>query len=369
MNEDEPKHPRTHRWFKPPEGMPKRSEADDAVPVIRASVPSGTRAEAGQLQDDIRAALEGWPIVVLRVVGRVAGPSLKVGKQPARWLRKDLVGIVDAVLCTCRGERCVEDRCTANRLLGRHGKTGRADGEAWAPFVIRAADTASGSIDRGGRISYELVLAGAATREVGRLIEAFSQENQPYEYHPVRWQTIQALTIGADGDLRWKKVEPDAATSPLISIGELGEPKLRPKRLMMTFRTATPVARQGERGTPSDDLALVLDRMTRSLGAWMGRTGHRGPRLPVDDILRAATGSTVSADHRRTLQVPDALLASPGAREFRPVERQESDGTTALTGSITWTGDFAGLAPLLRAVSYLGMGPGRQHGLGQVSFR
>jgi len=180
---------------------------------------------------------------------------------------------------------------------------------------------------------------------------------------------VQALALDADGELRWKTVDPDAATPPLISIGELGEPKLRPKRLTMTFLTATPVARQGERGTPSDELALVLDRMTRSLGAWMGRTGHRGPRLPVDDILRTATGSKVSADHRRTLQVPDVLLAAPGAREFNPVARQESDGTTALTGSVTWTGDFAGIAPLLRAVSYLGMGPGRQHGLGQVAFR
>jgi len=94
--------------------------------------------------------------------------------------------------------------------------------------------------------------------------------------------------------------------------------------------------------------------------------------LPVDDILRAAGGVKVSADHRRTLLVPDVLLAAPGARAFRPMEREgseTSDGTTALIGSITWSGDFSGLLPLFRAVQYLGMGPGRQHGLGQVAFR
>jgi hypothetical protein len=370
MSDEKMTHPRTHRWFRrPDDAPPPRASEDDVVPVIEASVPEGKAVPPGQLQSDIRAALAVWPIVVLRIVGSVKVDELKVGKQPARWLRKDLVGIVDAVLCSCRGDRCVEDRCTANRLLGRHGKTGRADGEAWAPFVVRAADTVTGTLDKGGRIGYELVLVGAATLEIGRLIEAFSQQNQPYDQHPVRWQTVQALALDEERGLRWKKVDPEAAVPPLISIGDLSEPKLRPRRLTMTFLTATPMARQGERGQPSADFALVLDRMTRSLGAWMGRTAHRGPRLPVDDILRASNGSRVTADHRRTLQVPDVLLAAPGARDFRPMAREDSDGTTALLGSITWTGEFAGLAPLLRAIQYLGMGPGRQHGLGQVAFR
>jgi hypothetical protein len=370
MSDEKMIHPRTHRWFKPPEHVTARaSEGNDAPAVIEVSIPAGEPVGSEQLQAGIRAALAGWPIAVLRVVGYVKGHQLKVGLQPARWLRKDLVGIVDAVLCTCRGDRCVEDQCTANRLLGRHGKTGKADGEAWAPFVVRAADTVTGNLEQGARIGYELVLVGAATREIGRLIEAFSQENQPYEFHPVRWQAVQALTLGDDETLRWKTVDPAAATPPLVSIGDIVEPKLRRKRLTMTFLTATPVARQGESGAPSADLVLVLDRMTRSLGAWMGRTAHRGPRLPVDDILRAAGGTRVSADHRRTLLVPDALLAAPGARDFRPMGGEESDGTTALLGSITWSGDFSGLFPLLRAVQYLGMGPGRQHGLGQVAFR
>lgn len=373
MSDEKMIHPRTHRWFKPPDDyVPRATAGDDGPVVIEAAVPAGQPAQPDQLAAAIRAALAGWPIAVLRVVGYVKGDQLKVGKQPARWLRKDLVGIVDAVLCSCRGDRCIEDSCTANRLLGRHGKTGKADGEAWAPFVVRAAETVTGTLEQGARIGYELVLAGAATQEIGRLLEAFSQENQPYDLHPVRWQAVQALTLGEDKALRWKTVDPGADSSPLISVGDIAEPKLRRRRLTMTFLTATPIARQGESGTPSPDLALVLDRMTRTLGAWMGRTAHRGPRLPVDDILRAAGGVKVSADHRRTLLVPDVLLAAPGARAFRPMDREDtetSDGTTALIGSITWSGDFSGLVPLIRAIQYLGMGPGRQHGLGQVAFR
>ena len=288
MTEEKMKHPRTHRWIRRREDAPPLSaHADEQLPEIKARVPEGDKAEAAVLEESIRAALAGWPVVVLRMVGTVER-SVKVGKQPARWLRKDLVGIVDALLCTCRGDRCTEDACTANRLLGRHGKTGRADGEAWAPFVIRAADSPEGMLERGARMSYELVFAGAdAVREVGTLVRALSHEDQPFDLHPVRWRTIQALNLGEDGELRWRNVTADTREPPMLALDKLPEPRLRSRRLTMTFLTATAVARQGERGTPSPDLSLVLDRMTRSLGAWMGRTGHRGPRLPVDDILRA----------------------------------------------------------------------------------
>lgn len=368
---DDTKHPRTHRWFRMREGQAAANPREERPETkLRAKVPRGDRVEDGQLQEQIRAALEGWPIVVLRLVGKVEGESVRVGRHPARWVRKDLVGIVDQILCTCPGLRCTEPRCTSNRLLGRHGKQGKADGEAWAPFVIRAADTAGGTIRQGRPITVEVVLAGDATREIPRLLEALNAPGQPYDVHPVRWGTVHALVLDDEAELRWRKVDPDAASPPLLPLTRLTEPRLRPSRLTMTFLTATPMARQGERGEPSAELSLVLDRMTRSLGAWMGRTGHRGPRLPVDDILRAANGSKLRSDDRRNLQVPDSLLSAPGARDggSRPPSI-EVQGTTALLGSITWTGDFAGLAPLLRAVQYLGMGPGRQHGLGQVAFR
>ncbi|MEE2829032.1 MAG: CRISPR system precrRNA processing endoribonuclease RAMP protein Cas6 [Myxococcota bacterium] len=375
---DDTQNPRTHRWFRREQEQSARSgdAGDRPQPVMSARIPAGQASSADELSRAICAALDGWPIVLLRVTGRVEGKGkgVKLGKLPARWIRSDLLGIVDAQLCSCNGPRCIDSQCTANRLFGRHGKLGKTDGEAWAPFVLRTADTVNGTVPPGRPVSFEIVFAGDATREVGRFAAALNNPAQPMDQHPVRWSTVHALVFGEDRELRWRKVDPMAATPPLLELAELAEPRVRPSRLVLTFLSPTPIARQGERGEASPDLSLALDRMTRSLGAWMGRTGHRGPRLPVDDILRAASDSKVRSDHRRSMRVPDALLSAPGAREAAPRERAsrerlEDEGTTALTGSITWTGDFVGLAPLLRAVHYLGMGPGRQHGLGQVAIR
>ena len=96
----------------------------------------------------------------------------------------------------------------------------------------------------------------------------------------------------------------------------------------------------------------------------MGRTGHRGPRIPVDDCLRAVGAAELKADHTRVVDIPDQLLGADGSRKDEPPERSD-----ALIGSATWTGQFRGIEPLLRLIHYVGMGPGRQHGLGDIVVR
>lgn len=325
-------------------------------------MPGGAPPPAEQLAEACRQALAGWPIVLLKMVVRIDGRT-DLGRHPARWIRRHLLEAVDHGLCRCSGNRCTYDDCPGNRLLGRHGKNPGPDGEAWAPFVVRAADTMQGRIDERASLSFELVLAGEkSVSELPALLRALQSPPPPLPRAArVTWATVQALRL-QDGELVWRKVDPEAPL-PLLPLDQLTRPVVRPGRLTLSFLTATPMGRQGERGEPTADFSLVVDRLSRSLGAWMGRTGHRGPRLPVDDLLRLAANAKLTADHSRVLALPGAMLGAAGSRE------EGDDRTPSLLGSITWTGDFRGLAPVLRAGHYLGMGPGRQHGLGQISVR
>ncbi len=186
----------------------------------------------------------------------------------------------------------------------------------------------------------------------------------PPEEPSVEWQAIQHLALDEDGEACWRKASSDTIGSALLPLDRVTDPPVRRSRLVLTFLSSTPLGRRHETGMPSADMALIVDRMGRSLGAWMGRTGHRGPRLPIDDLLRCAGGVSLVADNSTVVRVTSALLGASGS--------QDEDGPTevpALLGSMTFKGEFAGLTPLLRAISYLGMGPGRQHGLGQVTVR
>ena len=340
----------------------QQPEPDEGPEPLSANVPGGAPPHHRVLADACCAALADWPVVLLRLVARIDGQA-DLGRHPARWVRRELVATVDDLLCSCPGNRCTSDRCRANRLLGRHGKGPAPDGEAWAPFVIRAADTMQGKISERGSLTFELVLAGQnSVAELPGLVRALQAPREPRPHVArVTWSAVHALRQ-RDGELVWRKVAP-AAELPLMPLDRITRPVVRPGRLTLSFLSATPMGRQGEQGRPTPDFSLVMDRLSRSLGAWMGRTGHRGPRLPVDDLLRAAGAATLVADHSRVLSLPGGLLGAAGARS------EGDDRTESLLGSITWTGDFRGLAPVLRAGHYLGMGPGRQHGLGQISVR
>jgi hypothetical protein len=339
-------------------------EPDEGPQALTAAVPGGAPPHHQALAEACCAALADWPVVFLRVVVRIDGQA-DLGRHPARWIRRELTATVDEALCGCPGNRCTSDGCRANRLLGRHGKGPMPDGEAWAPFVIRAADTMQGKISERGSLTFELVLAGhRSVEQLPSLVKALQAPREPRPHNPrVTWSAVHALRQ-RDGELVWRKVDPKEPP-PLMPLDRLIRPVVRPGRLTLSFLSATPMGRQGEEGRPTPAFSLVMDRLSRSLGAWMGRTGHRGPRLPVDDLLRTAGGVKLVADHSRVLSLPAGLLGAAGSRG----EDEGDDRTTSLLGSITWTGDFRGLAPVLRAAHYLGMGPGRQHGLGQISVR
>lgn len=351
--------PRTHRWVR--RARPQQPALEPRA--LAAEVPDGVPPEGLLLADRCREALAGWPIVVLRIVVHIEGRA-DLGRHPARWIRRELLEAADRGLCSCPGTRCTRPDCRSNRLFGRHGRGHVADGEAWAPFAVRAAESTQGRIEERGALKFELVLAGE--RAVGELPGLVETLSVPREATPgssgLVWAAIHALRQEEDGELAWRRVDP-SAPPPLLAIDRLTAPTIRPSRLTLTFLTATPMGRQKERGQPTPDLGLVIDRLTRSLGAWMGRTGHKGPRLPVEDLLRAAGAASLKADHSRIVELPGLLLGASGSRD------EEDAKTPSLLGSITWTGDFVGLGPVLRAAHYLGMGPGRQHGLGQVAVR
>jgi len=159
-------------------------------------------------------------------------------------------------------------------------------------------------------------------------------------------------------------VPDDGGAVPPLPLDLLNEPRIRKGRLTLTFLSPTPLVRRLERGVVVPELPLVIDRITRGMGAWMGRTGHKGPRLPVDDLLRVAAAAKLVADNTRTVEIPSRLLGAQGNEE-----EDEEARVPSLMGSITWKGDFSGLSPLLRAVHHLGMGPGKQYGLGEINVR
>ncbi len=351
---------RTHKWLR----TDRAPEAAQPAPLLKARVPAGAPADAGRIADATVAALAGWPIVVFRAIGVMKGRE-SFGRTPGRWARRHVGEAIDR-FCICRGPRCRYDDCPAGHLLGRHGKGGpTVDGEAWAPLTIRPADLPQGKVSERTNLKMEIVLAGDTAVGAGpTLVEALRDPPPPEgpRAPTVTWSTIQTLVLGDEDELRWKKVDLDGPP-PLLPLERLAEPRVRRTRLTLTFLTPAPMSRMGEAGVPTADLSLIVDRMTRSLGAWMGRTGHKGPRLPVDDLLRVAAEATLSADNSRVVELPAAMLGAATGKEAA------GDRVPGLTGSITWTGDFSALAPLLRAVHHLGMGPGRHHGLGQIAIR
>jgi hypothetical protein len=361
MAEKDDDRPRTHKWVRR-EGASPRPAPDREQLTVR--LPDGDAPEGDDLAQGMIDALKDWPIVILRVVGHADG-RLKLGTNPGRWVRSRLGGIIDDVLDGGSSPRITNPNSPAHRLLGRHGRGSKPDGEAWAPFVVRADGMPEALGDKGGDLRFELVIAGEkAVSEVPALVAALRAGHPPPPGEPnVDWRTIQALTLDEDGDPRWKTVPVGASEVALVALDRITEPRVRKGRMVFAFLTATPLARRGDVGEVHGDFSLVLDRLCRSMGAWMGRTSHRGPRIPVDDALRAAANIELVSDGTRMVEIPTRLIAAEGAQV------DAEDRVAALTGVVTWRGDFSGLAPLLRAAHWVGMGPGRQHGLGQVSIR
>ena len=359
---DDNDRPRTHRWYKNQRPGDRR---EPEAPPLRVRVPPGEVADQEQVAEGTREALMNWPVVVLKLVG-TADEGVRIGRHPGRWLRKHIGHSIDASLCSCQGPRCVLPDCKANRLIGRHAVSTKPDGEAWAPMVVRAAGTATGKIKAGQPIRCELVFAGAKSIAVlPDFVETLRGDPEAPPLEPsISWTTVQHMVLNDDGDPAWRTSSAETLPDALLPLERLTDPTVRPTRLMVTFLSSTPMGRRHETGLPSADLTLLVDRMGRSLGAWMGRTSHQGPRLPIDDLIRCAAGATLVADHTTIVPVTSALLGAAGSQEEEgPIQ------VPALLGSMTFKGDFRGLAPLLRAVTYLGMGPGRQHGLGQISIR
>ena len=359
MNDESP--PRTHRWYKNQRVASPAEEPDQ----LRVRVPHGEVTDQEQVAEATREALINWPVVLLKLVG-TTDEGFRIGRHPGRWLRKHIGHSIDAALCSCQGPRCVLPHCRANRLIGRHAVSIKPDGEAWAPLVVRAAGTDTGKIKAGQPIRCELVFAGEQSVSVlPDFVEMLQNQAEAPPAEPVvNWTTVQHLILDDDDEPAWRKSTRETLPSALLPLERLADPIVRPTRLMVTFQSSTPMGRRHETGLPSADLTLMIDRLGRSLGAWMGRTAHKGPRLPIDDLIRCAAGASLVADNTTVVRVTSALLGAAGSQdEEGPVE------VPALLGSMTFKGDFQGLAPILRVASYLGMGPGRQHGLGQITIR
>lgn len=353
--------PRTHKWVRRP-GEPRK--APPTPPDLQVHVPAGDAPDAEELAEAMRLALKDWPIVILRVVGHADG-KLKLGPHPGRWVRTRLGGIIDAVLDGGGSPRITNPNSPAHRLLGRHGRGKQPDGEAWSPFVVRADGMPEALGENGGDLRFELVIAGQkAVSEVPGFVAALRSGHPAPPGEPeIEWRTIQALQLDEDGDPRWKTVPVGAHSVTTVALDRISEPRVRKGRLVFAFLSATPLARRGDVGDVHPNCALVMDRLCRSMGAWMGRTSHRAPRIPVDDALRAAATIELVSDGTRSVDVPTRLIAAEGAQV------DAEDRVEALTGVVTYRGDFVGLAPLLRAAHWVGMGPGRQHGLGQILIR
>ncbi len=355
MAKDDQEKPRTHKWVRR-DGVVRRPAREPQA--IRARVPGGAGVASDELASAIRASLAGWPIIILRVVGH-APRAARMGRHPGRWIRTQLGVVIDEGLGAGLGDRCTDPKTPAYRLLGRHGIGPKPDGEAWSPLVLRAAGVEEGEHPPGSPVTFELVLAGRdATSEAAALVGSLYD---PPEAFALEVSTVQALLLDEDGEPRWRKLPAEPTDIPHVALDLLTEPRVRSGRMVLNFASATPMARQGEEGLVNAQFGLVVDRMCRSFGAWMGRTGHKGPRMPVDDILRAAAAVETVNDTTRQVEIPVRLLAAEGVHTDERVP--------ALLGAATYRGDFVGMAPLFRAAFWLGMGPGRQHGLGQVTFR
>jgi hypothetical protein len=176
----------------------------------------------------------------------------------------------------------------------------------------------------------------------------------------IDWRTIQYIEADEDKEPRWRTAKKVESETMLLPLDRVTEPRFRAGRLMWTFVSPTTMNLHGELGVPHGGFPLVVDRAGRSLATWMHRTGHSGPRLPADDLLRSARNVETRADHTRGIEL---AAQSIGGGEEGPEQ------VIGLLGSITWKGDFAPFERLLRAVHYVGMGPARAHGFGEVELR
>jgi hypothetical protein len=300
-------------------------------------------------------ALRGWPVVRLRAIGEMRR-NVSFGHSPGPRLHGIVAAAVDGRLCTC-GPRCIRRACPSHILLGRHEVgPGSGIGDPWAPVALRVSMAKRGKVIRGTTVRIELALAGRGALGAADLVSSLGNDRDG----DIDWNIIQYIEADEDKEPRWRTAKKVPAETMLLPLDRVTLPRIRSGRMRWTFQSPTTLTRHGERGTPHGAFPLVLDRAGRSLATWMHRTGHQGPRLPADDLLRAARNIETAADHTRHI-----LLASSSVGGVAEGPEQ----VIGLLGSVTWTGDFAPFERLLRAVHYVGMGPARAHGFGEVEFR
>ena len=346
--------PITHTWRRRETPPP-----EPAAPAgrITVDIPPGDPPPADVLAEQIRAALRGWPVVVLRAIGSVNGKP-QPGPYPGQWLRGQIGEIVDRTLSRDAGQA----------LLGAH-TPGRVVGGAWAPIALRTSPLGDERLKARSDVRIELVLTGRATLASGELIRALLKPagGLADEEGFVRWSAIKRLECDADGDPRWRAAVPGVAAAP-IPIERIAEPNVRTRRVMVTFNSPAAIARRDELGDPWPDLAVLVDRIGRTMSTLLKRSKHPGPHLPDDDLLRVAARGTMVQNHTRVVQIPGHLVGAEPPRFVRDAPPPD-DGVPSLTGSVTFRGDFTALRPLLAAASWIGMGPGRQNGLGEIAVR
>jgi hypothetical protein len=359
--------PKTRTWRRG-EALPSPEPPASRIVV---EVPPGPAPDGKDLADRVRASLAGWPVVVLRLVGRtneVANP----GTWKGRWLRGQIGLLVDATV----------HPDAAFTLLGPHDPGTRISGGAWAPIAIRSSTLPDGRLSEGTDIRAEVVLHGRAAHHAGQLVQALMAPSLDRVVEPslIEWSTVQHLTCDDDGDLRWRTSGIDARPT-FLPMDRIQEPSIRKTRLMMTFLSPAAIAQRGEVGEAWPELPVIVDRIGRTLSTWLKRSKHRGPLLPDGDLLRAAAAARLVANHTRAVPLAPSLVGAepppvperrgpPGRRGPPPPPPPIiQERVPALVGSATWAGQFEGLIPLLRAASWVGMGPGRQNGLGEISVR
>jgi len=217
----------------------------------------------------------------------------------------------------------------------------------------------------------EIVLTGRAAHASGELIRALLSPAAGLADEPgfVRWRTVQHLVCEEGRDARWRKSAPSVAAPP-VAVDLVAEPKVRTRRVMVNFLSPVAMARKDETGEPWPDFVVLVDRIGRTLSTLLKRSKHDGPRLPDLDLLRAAATATLVTNHTRIVQVPSSLVgAEPPRFDRRMPTPPPEERVASLVGTATFTGDFSALKPLLQAASWIGMGPGRQNGLGEIAIR
>ncbi len=322
-------------------------------------VPHGDAPPADVLAERIRASLRGWPVVILKATGTLNGKA-KPGPWRGLWLRSQIGEIVDRTL----------SRDAGLALLGAH-TPGRVVGGAWAPIALRTSPLGDERLKPGGDVRVEIVLTGRAAGASGELIRALLSPAGGLADEPgfIRWRTIQQLVCEEGRDARWRKSSPSVA-APLVPLDRLTEPKVRSRRVLVNFMSPAAIARKDETGVPWPDFVVLVDRIGRTFSTLLKRSKHDGPRLPDEDLLRVAASAQLVQNHTRIVQVPGSLVgAEPPRFDRRALTPPPEETVPSLAGSATFSGDFTALKPLLQAATWMGMGPGRQNGLGEIAIR